>query len=174
MSISSETKAQVRARANFACEYCGISETDAGGELTIDHFQPQSFNGSDDVENLVYACFRCNLYKADYWAETESSSQIFNPRRHYSTDHFSVAPDGIIYALSEIAEFTMSRLKLNRPPLVAHRHKINQQISDREFFERTQETNKLFAKTNEELQRVVEEQRKMLEEQQRLLKTILR
>ncbi len=174
MSISDETKAEVRTRAGFACEYCGISETDAGGELTIDHFQPQSANGSDNTENLVYACFRCNLYKSDYWTETENTLAIFNPRQHSATEHFSVAPDGIIYAVSEIAEFTIRRLKLNRPPLVAHRRKINQQISDRKFFERTQEANKLLAQTNEELQRVVEEQQKMLEEQQRLLKTILR
>lgn len=174
MSISEETKTQVRVRAGFACEYCGISETDAGGELTVDHFQPQSADGSDEAENLVYACFRCNLYKSDYWGETETAQRIFNPRQQSAAEHFSVAPDGVIYALSEIAEFTILRLKLNRPPLVAHRRKINQQISDHEFFERTQDANKLLSQTNEELQRVVEEQQKILEEQQRLLKTILR
>ncbi len=30
----------VRQRAHFACEFCGVTETDVGGELTIDHFQP--------------------------------------------------------------------------------------------------------------------------------------
>ena len=25
-----------------ACEYCGVTETDSGGPLTVDHFQPQA------------------------------------------------------------------------------------------------------------------------------------
>lgn len=174
MSISDEIRKEVRSRADFACEYCGITEHDAGGELTSDHFKPKSAGGADDVENLVYACFRCNLHKSDYWAETENAPQIFNPRRQSATEHFLLAPDGLIFALSEIGDFTITRLKLNRPPLVAHRRKINQQITDHEFFERTQDANKLLAQTNEQLRRVVEEQQKMLEEQQRLLKTILR
>lgn len=174
MSISDEVRAEVRVRAGFACEYCGTGETDAGGELTIDHFQPKSANGSDSAENLVYSCFRCNIYKSDYWGGSENTPQIFNPRRQIAAEHFTVAPDGVIYALSEIGEFTILRLKLNRPPLVAHRRKINQHITDREFFERTLDANKLLAETNKKLRRVIEEQKKMLEEQQQLLKTILR
>jgi hypothetical protein len=42
MMIKAVVREQVRQRANFACEFCGISEIDAGGELTIDHFQPNS------------------------------------------------------------------------------------------------------------------------------------
>ncbi len=29
---------RVRIRARFACEFCEVTETDTGGELTIDHF----------------------------------------------------------------------------------------------------------------------------------------
>jgi hypothetical protein len=47
--ISETLRLQVRQRANFACEYCGVTETDSGGELTIDHYQPQSQNGSDEL-----------------------------------------------------------------------------------------------------------------------------
>jgi 5-methylcytosine-specific restriction endonuclease McrA len=67
MSISSEIREQVRRRANFACEFCGASETDVGGQLTIDHFQPKSKGGNDSLENLLYSCIRCNQYKQDYW-----------------------------------------------------------------------------------------------------------
>ena len=62
MSISTEIREFVRQRANFACEFCGVSEIDAGGQLTIDHFQPGSKGGGDEIENLIYSCSRCNLY----------------------------------------------------------------------------------------------------------------
>ena len=41
MSVSREIRDLVRRNANFACEFCGVTETDAGGELTVDHFQPK-------------------------------------------------------------------------------------------------------------------------------------
>ena len=66
MSIRSSTRAQVRQRAGFACEYCGITETDAASELTIDHFQPRVRGGTEDLANLLYCCFCCNQYKHDY------------------------------------------------------------------------------------------------------------
>jgi 5-methylcytosine-specific restriction endonuclease McrA len=56
--ISQSVRQKIRESADFACEYCGISETDSGGELTVDHFQPISKNGGDEQENLVYCCFR--------------------------------------------------------------------------------------------------------------------
>lgn len=56
---------RVRQRYDGRCGYCGLSEVDAGGELTVDHFRPVAAGGGDDDDNLVYACFRCNLYKGD-------------------------------------------------------------------------------------------------------------
>ena len=69
MSLSDDLRERVRARARFACEFCGVRETDAGGELTVDHFRPVSKGGADNLENLLYCCVRCNQYKADYWEE---------------------------------------------------------------------------------------------------------
>lgn len=66
MTISVETRFFVRERANFACEYCGVSKIDSGGELTLDHFQPKAHSSGDDLANLLYCCIRCNQYKADY------------------------------------------------------------------------------------------------------------
>lgn len=60
----------VRERAGFACEYCGVTETDAGGLLTLDHFQPTAHNGTDALDNLLYCCPSCNLHKAAYWPTT--------------------------------------------------------------------------------------------------------
>ncbi len=46
----------VRQRYGGCCGYCGLSETDTGGELTVDHFRPLSAGGDDGDGNLVYAC----------------------------------------------------------------------------------------------------------------------
>jgi len=35
MTITNEVRAQVQQRANYACEFCGVTETDTGGELTV-------------------------------------------------------------------------------------------------------------------------------------------
>ena len=58
MSLSHAARNRVRQRANYACEYCGVSEVDSGGMLTIDHFQPKSKGGTDALRNLVYCCNR--------------------------------------------------------------------------------------------------------------------
>ena len=37
MTIAAGIWEQVRQRANFACEFCGTSETDSGGPLSFSH-----------------------------------------------------------------------------------------------------------------------------------------
>lgn len=111
MSVSASLRQKIRERAKFSCEYCEISETDSGGELTIDHFQPTSKSGGDEEENLVYCCFRYNLYKGDYWSE---KSNLFNPRKDKRDDHFWLSESGRLFSLTETAEFTIKLLRLNR------------------------------------------------------------
>lgn len=65
--ISAGIRRTVRTIYAFACGYCGVTETEVGAFLTIDHFQPQDAGGSDDITNLVYACHACNLYKSAAW-----------------------------------------------------------------------------------------------------------
>lgn len=50
-------------RDGFCCRYCGSKP---GSELLeIDHLIPVSFGGSDNTENLVTACKRCNRAKSN-------------------------------------------------------------------------------------------------------------
>lgn len=76
MSISGELRERVRQRAGCACEFCGVSEVDVGGLLTLDHFQPQSKGGPDTLENLLYACASCNQFKVDVIRLLERYQQI--------------------------------------------------------------------------------------------------
>lgn len=47
MTIRDDVREAVRTRAQLACEYCGVRETDSGDLLTIDHFQPVGKGGYD-------------------------------------------------------------------------------------------------------------------------------
>lgn len=119
MSLTGDIREKVRERACFRCEFCGVTETDAGGELTIDHFRPVSRGGDDSSDNLVYCCVRCNQYKLDYWPESDGDTMLWNPRLENPDCHFLELDDGRLYPLSETGSLTVRRLRLNRPPLVA-------------------------------------------------------
>lgn len=47
-------------RDGYECVYCGSSKN-----LTLDHVIPKSRGGSNEWNNLVTSCFKCNLKKAD-------------------------------------------------------------------------------------------------------------
>ncbi len=71
-SISPKIRLQVLKRDHFTCQSCGKSpasypdlEIDAVPKLEIDHVQPHSKGGSDDLENLQTLCFLCNRGKGN-------------------------------------------------------------------------------------------------------------
>ncbi len=111
----------VKRRANYACEYCGVTEIETGGELTIDHFHPLSKGGTDDLSNLVYCCHRCNSHKSDYWPGTLDAPSLWNPRQEPSEAHFLTLDSGEYVPLSTVGAFTLNCLHLNRKALVEHR-----------------------------------------------------
>ena len=116
---------QVRVRYAFCCGYCGISETDAGGELTIDHFHPQSRGGDDSDDNLVYACYRCNQYKGAFVpsaAQQAQSLRLLHPLRDELTEHITGDVDtGRLEGRTPTGTFHIHTLNLNRAELMAHR-----------------------------------------------------
>jgi hypothetical protein len=117
----------VRQRFNFRCGYCGVSETDTGGLLTVDHFRPSSAGGTDDDDNLVYAFFRCNGYKLDFWPTDEDQNNGFVLLHPLFTDaaaHFEEAIESsLLLASTPTGEFQIRLLHLNRPELVAWRRR---------------------------------------------------
>jgi 5-methylcytosine-specific restriction endonuclease McrA len=54
--ISAQIRAQVRQRAQNACEYCHLHQDDSPlAALHVEHIIPKIHGGSDDVENLALA-----------------------------------------------------------------------------------------------------------------------
>lgn len=173
MTITGEIRDQVRQRANHTCEFCGVTETDVGGKLTVDHFQPMAKGGDDSLENLVYCCARCNQYKLDYWPTHSDDPMLWNPRHESASQHFLELDDGTLYPLTATGAFTLKRLRLNRPPLVTHRLCRRQQTEEIRLLTRYRDLVQLLERLNTQLTTLVEEQRQLLEEQRELLRLLL-
>lgn len=174
MTVSHAVREQVRQRAHFACEFCGVTETDAGGELTIDHFRPLRKGGDDSLGNLLYCCQRCNQYKLDYWTNDPNEPALWDPRREPAAQHFLELDDGTLHPLTGTGAFTLKRLRLNRPPLVAYRLRRRRQAEEIRLLTRYREMVRLLEQLNTQLSVHTEEQRQLLEEQRELLRLLLR
>ncbi|MBC7880126.1 MAG: HNH endonuclease [Anaerolineae bacterium] len=173
MSLSLEIREQVRQRARRACEFCGVSEVDVGGLLTIDHFHPQSKGGSDDLDNLIYCCVRCNQYKQDYWPTCEADPMLWNPRQGNTSGNFVELEDGRVVGISSCGEFTILRLRLNRAPLVEYRMRRRQQAEQTRLLQRYRDLVALLTQANGQLSDLLLEQQQLLQEQRDLLRFLL-
>jgi 5-methylcytosine-specific restriction endonuclease McrA len=83
--ITSQVRAQVRERAQNACEYCCLHQEDSPlATLHIEHIIPKFHGGSDDIDNLALACIDCNLHKGTNLTgidpETGALTELFHPR----------------------------------------------------------------------------------------------
>jgi hypothetical protein len=173
MSLPAQILDFVRRRANYACEFCGVTEVDVGGQLTVDHFRPRNQQGSDDVENLFYCCVRCNQYKADYWPTSASELTLLNPRNHASQEQLLRLSDGTVKGLSDEAEFAISRLRSNRPELVAHRQRQEQWATEGQRQRRVNELQVLLEQAQRELRQLRAEAHDRLGTIEFLLKLLL-
>jgi hypothetical protein len=173
MSTLNDIRLVVRRRANFACEFCGVTETDTGSELTIDHFRPRTKGGTDDLDNLLYCCVRCNQHKADYWPSQPSDLMLWNPRQEPATNHFLLLADGTLYPITLLGAFTVNRLCLNRPPLVAYRRRKHQQDEETQLLTQYREIILMFERLHEQQVSLLEEYKNLLAEQQRILHLLL-
>lgn len=61
--ISKQTRFEVFKRDSFTCQYCGRSAPEI--VLHVDHIQPVSQDGENDILNLITSCVDCNLGKSD-------------------------------------------------------------------------------------------------------------
>jgi hypothetical protein len=166
MTVPAGIREQVRQRAKFACEYCGVTETDTGGLLTVDHIIPQSKGGGDSLDNLVYCCYRCNLHKADYLPISQDIPQLWNPRKEPPGQHFVELANGALYPVTETGTFTINILHLNRPPLISYRQKTRANPAEELLLHRH---NELLIK----MDNLLVQQNALLEEQERILPLLL-
>ena len=109
----------VRRRANDRCEYCLIPQA-ATAFLTfhVEHIVPRQHGGSDELDNLAFACNRCNAYKGQNLSAidpiTEGIFALFRPRHELWNDHFELQ-GGEIVGRSPTGRATVRLLNMNAP-----------------------------------------------------------
>lgn len=73
--------AQIAARDEHRCVYCGATAESTGAPLHFDHLVPRSAGGADTADNLVLACRSCNCRRHDLsltaWAAASKPELTF-------------------------------------------------------------------------------------------------
>jgi HNH endonuclease len=114
----------VAERAAHRCEYCQLHEDDSYSPHQIDHIISRKHGGSSEVDNLAYACLRCNAWKgSDIGSldpQTGAFVSFFHPRRHRWQDHFALR-GAVIEPLTAEGEATVRVLKINLDKRVVER-----------------------------------------------------
>lgn len=73
-SISKQLRFEVFKRDRFTCQYCGATAPDV--LLEVDHINPVSKGGTNNIMNLVTACRNCNRGKTDKELSDDSAVKI--------------------------------------------------------------------------------------------------
>lgn len=174
MKIAEKIREEIRQRANYACEFCGVTEIDIGNLLTVDHFQPRSKGGSESTDNLIYCCMSCNLYKLNYWPQTVDDLILWNPRKEPFSQHFFQLEDGSLCALTPTGKFTLKRLRLNRQPLIMYRLKKSKIEHEKSLSKQYQNLIQVMLSLQKQLATLLEDQKELLREQENLIKILLK
>jgi 5-methylcytosine-specific restriction endonuclease McrA len=130
MTLTDRDKQLVRVRAGECCEYCRLPESGGTIPFHVDHIRPIKHNGSDDVSNLCFACYACNLYKGDniagYDPETDALTPLYHPRQHSWADHFLIEPDCTLRGQTPEGRTTIEVLRMNEESRIQHRQLLNE------------------------------------------------
>ena len=172
-TLPAGVREQVRERVSFRCEFCGVTEADAGGELTVDHFQPRVQRGPDTLDNLIYSCHRCNLYKADYWPASPEHPSLWNPRQGPAAAHLLELADGMLHPISPAGALTLQRLRLNRPALITYRLKSRAANEELHLLQRYQQLVVVLEQMQRQHVQLLQEQQNLLEQQRSVLRLLL-
>lgn len=119
--ISKARRQEVAKRAKHRCEYCRLHDDDLFLSFELDHIIAVKHGGTDESENLAYACPHCNQHKgSDLVTLLENPDvfiPLFNPRKQLWEEHFQVS-EGEIMPRTETGRATIKLLQLNTPDLL--------------------------------------------------------
>lgn len=119
----STIRSAVAARAGRCCEYCRSQERFAVQPFSVEHIEPRSRSGSDEDDNLAFACQGCNNHKYTRTTAIDPASglevPLFHPRRNRWAEHFAWCDDcSEMLGTTAIGRATVVALRLNRPGVV--------------------------------------------------------
>jgi hypothetical protein len=124
--LSANIREAVMQRADHCCEYCQSQDKYSPNAFTIDHILPEDLGGTNEPDNLAYACFLCNRLKSNkttgFDPIIQSYVPLFNPRIHIWSQHFSWNENFmLVIGLTSTGRSTVAELQLNRPKLIEYR-----------------------------------------------------
>ena len=116
--ISLATRLHVQRRAMGLCEYCRAPDSFATSPFHCEHIIPQSAGGKNALNNLAWACPRCNNHKhAKTHArdpQTGLRIPLFNPRLKQWHLHFMWSEDRLfIMGRTRAGRATVEALNMN-------------------------------------------------------------
>ena len=125
--VSVRLRQEVAARAAYRCEYCGLPQRFALHAHEPDHIVPRQHGGESHLQNLAWACLRCNRYKGpnvgSFDPETGRLVPFFNPRTQDWATHFAWE-GATIQPLTPEGRVTVTILHFNDADRVAERQRL--------------------------------------------------
>ena len=121
--FSSELKRLLSERARGCCEYC-LSQVDYSPDpFSVEHINPRSRGGTEELENLAFSCLGCNYKKFTAVDAidpvTKQRVPLFHPRRNRWREHFAWNEVfTLVQGLTPTGRATIARLDLNRKGLI--------------------------------------------------------
>jgi hypothetical protein len=114
--------AQVRRRANDACEYCRMPRAlYPTVPFPIDHIIAQQHGGPTSLGNLALSCLHDNSHMGPNIAGldplTRKLTRLFNPRRHKWERHFRWEGPYLV-GRTAVGRVTVAVLAMNHPSAV--------------------------------------------------------
>jgi hypothetical protein len=121
------TRELVRQRAGRRCEYCLFPDHALNLPFHVEHIVANIHRVDDSLENLAWACPRCNLRKGTNLSTIDEESgkrvELYNPRSMNWTDHFEVI-NGQIVGISPCGRGTARLLDMNNEIRLNHRRRL--------------------------------------------------
>ena len=114
--VPAALRREVIERAGNRCEYCGLPAEVAFYPHEVDHVIAEKHGGTNDIDNLAFACWRCNRHKGSdltsFDPETALLSPLFNPRTQVWAEHFAYEGERVA-GLTPEGRTTVNLLRLN-------------------------------------------------------------
>ncbi len=121
--ITSAIRKMVAERAKECCEYCQSQLFFSPDPFVVEHIIPKSRGGTNELDNLAFACQGCNGIKYNKVAEvdptTDETVPLFHPRQDKWSDHFVWSKEfTLIIGVTPTGRATIEALQLNRAGVV--------------------------------------------------------
>jgi hypothetical protein len=114
--IQTAVRREVIERAQNRCEYCLLPTDVAFFPHEVDHVIAEKHGGATNLDNLAFACWRCNRHKGSdltsFDPQTGQLTSLFNPRTQVWIEHFTYERK-LIVGLTPEGRTTVHLLRLN-------------------------------------------------------------